>query len=140
MVMLGEPRLVEAQPLGELDLFKQLVEGLALRHPRPCLIVTECPKPHACSSRKLDLTLARLPRKPNRSDAQRAPRKRRFRALLSWRLGAIKRINSTENSKSCLCAFASFALPVPYEFSLSHSTFAALSASKLEKTLDPLLP
>src|SRR5947208_5908276 len=71
MVMLGEPRLVEAQPLGELDLFKQLVEGLTLRHPRPCLIVTECPKPHACSSRKLDLTLARLPRKPNRSDARK---------------------------------------------------------------------
>src|SRR6266571_4278283 len=116
MVMLGEPGLVEAQPLGELDLFKQLVEGLTLRHPRPCLIVTECPKPHACSSRKLDLTLARLPRKPNRSDARKGRQEK-------------------DDSDLCfLCASCS------YEFSLSHSTFAALSASKLEKTLDPLLP
>src|SRR6266571_4573408 len=111
MMMLGEPGLVEAQPLGELDLFEQLFEGLTLRHPRPCLIVTECPKPHVCSSRQLGLTLARLPCNQIGVTRAKGARKRRFRALRSWRLGAIKRISSTENSKSFLCAFASFALP-----------------------------
>src|SRR5438093_1984450 len=114
MVMLGEPRLVEAQPLGELDLFKQLVEGLTLRHPRPCLIVTECPKPHACSSRKLDLTLARLPRKPNRSDAREGRQEKDDSELCFLGVLAQSKESIVQRiQRAFLCAFGSFALPVP---------------------------
>ena len=45
--MLGEPGLVETQLLGEQDLLEQFLESLALRHPGPCLVITESPKPHA---------------------------------------------------------------------------------------------
>ncbi len=45
--MLGEPGLVEAQPLGELNLLEQFLEALRLRHPGPSLVVTESPKTYA---------------------------------------------------------------------------------------------
>ena len=47
VMMLGKPSLVKTQSLGELNLLQQFLKGLSLRHPRPCLIVTESPKPHA---------------------------------------------------------------------------------------------
>ncbi len=45
--MLGEPGLVEAQPLGELNLLEQFLEALGLRHPGSRLVVTESPKTYA---------------------------------------------------------------------------------------------
>ncbi len=45
--MLGEPGLVEAQPLGELNLLEQFFEALGLRHPGSRLVVTESPKTYA---------------------------------------------------------------------------------------------
>ncbi len=45
--MLGEPGLVEAQPLGELNLLEQFLETLGLRHPGSRLVVTESPKTYA---------------------------------------------------------------------------------------------
>jgi hypothetical protein len=47
MMMLGEPGLVEPYPLREFNLGKQLVEGLAFRHPGSRLVVTESSKAHA---------------------------------------------------------------------------------------------
>src|SRR5215475_13269443 len=46
-MVLGKPRFVKTQPLGELNLLQQFFKGLAFRHPGSCLIVTESPKPHA---------------------------------------------------------------------------------------------
>jgi hypothetical protein len=44
VVVLREPRLVEAEPIRELDLVEQLLEGLVLGDVPASLVVTEGPK------------------------------------------------------------------------------------------------